>query len=122
MATVFDVFKEIPYQLLEIKQSSITGDTIISERTLQGIFKERSGEVQSGNMESVSSSSTLHVHPSDFNSQDCSSLIGQGVRVNGVEYSITGATAGRNFDDNTIEHFRLTLQKAKFTKLEADNE
>lgn len=120
--TVFDVFKEIPYQFLEIKQSSITGDTIVSERTLQGIFKDRAGEVQSGNMESVSSSSTLHVHPSDFNGQDCSSLIGQGVRVNNIEYSINGATAGRNFEDNTIEHFRLTLQRAKFTKLDTNYE
>ena len=41
--TVFDVFRESSYNYLEIKQSTIAGDLIVSERTLQGIFKDRAG-------------------------------------------------------------------------------
>ncbi len=115
--TVFDVFRESSYNYLEIKQSTIAGDLIVSERTLQGIFKDRAGEVQNGNMESVSSTSTLHVYPSDFPNTDCSSLIGNGIRYNGVEYTITGATAGMNYETGNLEHYRLTLQKAKFTAM-----
>lgn len=114
MATVFDVFRESNYDYLEIKQSTIVGDLIVSERTLRGIFKDRAGEVQNGNMESVSSTSTLHIHPSDFPDADCSSLIGNGVRCHGVEYTIAGATAGMNYETGELEHYRLTLQKAKF--------
>lgn len=118
MATVFDVFRETSYDYLEIKQSTIAGDLILSERTLQGIFKDRAGEVQNGNMESVNSTSTLHVHPSDFPNADCSSLIGNGIRYNGVEYAIIGATAGMNYETGDLEHYRLTLQKAKFVRME----
>lgn len=116
MATVFDVFRETKYDYLEIKQSAIAGDIIVGERALRGIFKDRAGEVQNGNMESVNSTSTLHIHPSDFPDADCSSLIGNGIRHHGIEYAITGATAGMNYETGGLEHYRLTLQKAKFTK------
>lgn len=116
MATVFNVFRETAYDYLQIKQSTIGGDLIVSERMMQGIFKDRAGEVENGNMESVSSTSTLHVHPSDFPNTDCSSLIGNGIRCNGVEYTITGATAGMNYETGEPEHYHLTLQKAKFVR------
>lgn len=116
MATVFDVFTSIPYTYLEIEQSHIHGDVIKSERDgLMGVFKDKSGQVQNGNMESIESSSTLHIKPADFPEiTGCASLIGQGVRINGQEYSISGATAGTNFDNGTIEHYRLTLDKTEF--------
>lgn len=117
MATVFDVFKEIPYTFLEIAQSHVCGDLIKSERELRGIFKDKAGQVQSGNMQSIESTSTLHVHPEDFPQiASCTELIGQGVIVNGQKYSIEGATAGTNFETGAIEHFRLTLQKTEFVQ------
>ncbi len=115
MATVFDVFAQIPYTFLEIGQSHIRGDTILSEREFSGVFKDKSGLVQNGNMESLDSSSTLHIKPADFPQiTDCSQLVGHGVRVQGQEYSIKGATAGTNFDTGVIEHYRLTLETAEF--------
>lgn len=117
MATVFDVFKETPYTFLEIAQSHIRGDLITAERELQGIFKDKAGQVQNGNMQAIDSSATLHIHPEDFpNVKGCADLVGQGVRVNGQDYSIHGATAGTNFENGIIEHYRLTLQKAVFVK------
>lgn len=114
MATVFDVFKEVRYTYLTIAQSQIKGDVITNEQDFMGIFKNKSGVTQSRNMEVIDSKSTLHVHPSDFNIGDCKDLIGNGIRINGVEYSIVGATAGMNFDTGVIEHYRLTLQNAQF--------
>lgn len=114
MATVFDVFKEITYSYLTIIQSSVKGDVVAAETEYQGIFKEKGGSVQSNNMEALESTSTLHVHPEDFNIESCLELIGNGVTVNGQDYSIVGATTGTNFDNGEIEHYRLTLEKANF--------
>lgn len=115
MTTVFDVFKEQEYSYLEIVQSSVRGDVVANETPLMGVFKDKAGSVQNGNMESVDSSATLHVHPEDFeNINNCTELIGNGVTVNEQDYSIVGATAGTNFDNGDIEHYRLTLQKAVF--------
>lgn len=115
MATVFDVFTSTPYTFLEIEQSHIRGDVVKSERQLEGVFKEKMGSVQNGNIEAMESSSTLHVRPADFPTvSTCADLVGQGVRVSGQEYTIIGATAGTNFDTGEIEHYRLTLAKAEF--------
>lgn len=116
MATVFDVFSEVPYKFLTINQSAVRGDTVAEERELLGIFKDKHGSVQNGNMESIDSTSTLHVHPSDFPGYTCDGFIGQGVEINGVDYRIKGATAGMNFDNGIIEHFRLTLEQGKFVR------
>lgn len=116
MATVFDVFRSIPYQFLVIDQAGILGDVILEEIQLQGIFKDKNGQTQTNNMETAESSSTLHVHPEDFPGKSCSDLVSQGVRVNGVSYRIIGATAGTNFDTGVIEHYRLTLQRAEFSE------
>lgn len=122
MVAVFDVFQEIPYTYLQIQQSGIRGDKIIDERDLKGVFKGRSGQTINNRMESVTSTSTLHVHPQDYAFTDCDSFIGNGVRINGEEYSIVGATAGMNFESGKVEHYRLTLQKADFVPMEAMNE
>lgn len=121
MQSVFGVFKQIPYVFLTIAQSRIKGDTIVAERELMGVFKDKSGSVQSGNMESIESTAALHVHPEDFAGWSTGRFIGQGVRVNGVEYAISGATAGMNYETGELEHYRLTLQKANFIK-EGDSE
>lgn len=116
MQSVFDVFKQTPYVFLTIAQSRIKGDTITNERGLMGIFKDKSGSVQNGNMESIESTATLHVHPEDFKDWSTGQFIGQGVRINGVDYAISGATAGMNYETGELEHYRLTLQKANFIK------
>lgn len=119
MAAVFDVFKEQSYTYLQIKQSTARGDKIVSEQELLGIFKDRAGQTINSRMESVASTATLHVHPEDFSFTSCDEFIGNGVRVNGKEYAIVGATAGTNFENGQIEHYRLTLQEADFVPMEA---
>lgn len=115
MATVFDVFKEVSYSYLAIAQSTVRGDMIVRERELLGIFKDKAGQTQNGNMELTTSTATLHIHPEDFpDILSCDSLIGDGIRVDNQTYSIVGASAGANFDTGAIEHYRLTLQKADF--------
>lgn len=111
---VFHAFKQTPYTFLTIKRGATLGDRITGERELMGIFKNKAGMVQTGHSELLESTSTLHVHPEDFPNMGCESLIGQGIRYNNVEYSISGATAGFNYETNTLEHYRLTLQKAVF--------
>ncbi len=116
MATVFTIFKLRPYTFLKIVQSTVRGDAIIEETELTGVFKARNGRVQNGNMESIDSSATLHVRPEDFTYTSPGQFVGNGIRVDDQDYAIVGATAGTNFATGEIEHYRLTLQTAKYTK------
>lgn len=110
--TVFDVFSEVEMQLLTVKQGGVLGDTVEVERTIRGIFKDRSGETSSNGMEAHTSAATVHVHPEDF--ENGYELVGHGIRYGGVDYEITGVTAGTNFMNHAIEHYTLTLQVAKY--------
>lgn len=117
MATVFDVFTQIPYDFLTISRGQVYGNRITARKSLMGIFKLKSGMNTSGDMELYESDATLHAHPEDFNTTDYTSLIGQGVAVNGVNYSIEGVSAGTNFDNGTVEHITMRLQKANFVEV-----
>lgn len=110
--TVFDVFNEVEMELLTIKQGGVLGDTVEVEKTIRGIFKDRSGETSSNGMEAHTSSATAHVHPEDF--ENGYELVGQGIRYGGVDYQITGVTAGTNFVTHKVEHYTLTLQVADY--------
>jgi len=114
VATVFDVFQEVPYTFLTIKRGGVHGDYIESERELNGIFKLKSGMKRSQNIETPESDATLHAHPEDFPVESYAELVGQGIRVNGQAYSIKGMSAGTNFDNGIIEHLTFVLQKANF--------
>ena len=114
--TVFDVFESVPYEYLTISQSNIAGDVIANSESFTGVFKDKGGMVQSGDMEVAEASPKLHIRPSDFDIESCQELIGNGIRVNGQTYSIEGATAGTNFDTGVIEHYTLTLQPTNFSE------
>lgn len=111
--TVFDVFQETPYTYLEISRGEILGNVITKETNFMGIFKQRESQETANNIELFQSSATLHAHPDDFD--DWSNLVGQGVRVDGVEYEITNMTRGTNFDNGQVEHLTFTLQRAIFS-------
>lgn len=113
--TVFDVFKTVPYNYLTIAQSNIAGDVIAASQQFEGVFKDKGGMVQTGDLEIADAKPTLHVKPEDYNITSTQDLIGNGIEVNGQTYSIEGATAGTNFDTGAIEHYTLTLTPAKFT-------
>ncbi len=98
---------------LEISRGEILGNVITKETDFMGIFKQRESQETMNNIELFQSSATLHVHPDDYS--DLGSIVGNGVRVGGVEYEITNMTRGTNFDDGEVEHLTFTLQRADFS-------
>lgn len=91
------------------------GNTITEEAELNGVFKLRTGEETSNNMELRNSTATLHVHPEDFE-EPYTYLVGQGVRKDCVDYEITSVTGGLNFVTGIIEHLTLTLNIADYAE------
>lgn len=113
MDTVFDHFPTIPYTFLELGQGGARGNKIISETAADGIFKERNGMTVNQNMETVESTATLKIRPTEpfvVSLAAGKTLVGHGVRVNGRTYRIVGYPGGDNFDDGMREHIRLVLK------------
>lgn len=124
MNTVFDHFKETPYLFLEISRGEVYGNVIQDYFEANGVFKKRSGTVTINDQESKQSESTLHIHPdepflSEIGIAESQDLVGHGIRKDGTDYEIVNATDGFNFDDNTLEHYRLTLQVSAFVEEES---
>jgi hypothetical protein len=110
--TVFDVFRQVPYTYLVVSRGEVYGNRIVSETQLKGVFKLRSGMTQAANQETRESSATLHVHPEGFSPDD--EIVGNGVRVGGLDYQVIGRADGRNFETGKTEHLTLTLQRAEY--------
>ena len=116
MATVFDLFEQVPYEYLVVGRGGVMGNTIISRTTYNGVFKLRSGMTQSPtNMEVSTSDATLHVHPEDF--ADKNAIVGNGICIDGKDYEIVGMTEGKNFHDGITEHLTLTLEVADYASV-----
>ena len=114
--TVFEAFEQIPYDFLEISSGDVYGNTILSTiNGLYGVFKLRSGMTSSNNQEVRQSASTLHAHIEDYEDVVMGDIVGNGVRVDGVNYRIMGVTLGTNFDTGINEHYTFTLERAEFT-------
>lgn len=109
MASVFDVFKQVSMEYLVLGRGKVYGDLTEDTKTIQGIFKVRSGMNTSGGIEAKDSSATVHVHPEDFTTLD--NIIGNGIKYDGITYEIVGLTEGRNFATNQVEHITLTLNR-----------
>ncbi len=109
---LFERFANTPYTFLEISGGTISGNMVVSERELSGVFKLRDSENQQNSIENRLSTATLHVKQSDF--ADGFKFVGHGVRVSCVDYRIVSATEGKNFRTGEISHYTLTLQKASF--------
>lgn len=115
MQTVFTSFKIIPYDFLEISRGTVYGNKIVASKDgLTGVFKLRSNSSNSNNIELYNSSATLHTRPEDYEGISFADLVGQGVRVEGVTYSITNVTEGKNFNNGVTEHLTFTLERAEF--------
>lgn len=120
MDTVFDVFEEVPYQFLKVSRGGVYGNRITATQDAYGIYKRRNDMVQVNNQELRQSAATLHIHPdeafiADITVDDKILLVGNGVRVEGVDYEIIGDTGGGNFDDGELEHYTLTLQVTDYS-------
>lgn len=113
---VFDAFHLSDYVFLEISRGGVAGNTITSHTNAEGVFKLRSGMVVANDQETRQSDATLHVRPSEsFIEAHNGSLIGHGIRCQGKDYAITGQPGGQNYDDGTLEHYRLTLSATDFS-------
>lgn len=103
---------------LVLDRARVNGNLIKESKVISGIFKVRNGKTTGGNYEAFSSNATAHVHPQDFD--DIQSLVGNGIRYNGVDYEIEGAVEGKNFNTNEVEFYRLTLIRLE-TELETED-
>lgn len=120
MATVFDVFREVDLTYLALNRARVYGNLIDQEKPIRGIFKVRGGMNTVNGLEAKDSSATAHVHPEDFESVD--GIVGNGIRYNGVDYEIVGLTEGRNFNNNEVEHYTLTLNRLTASEKALDNQ
>lgn len=121
--TVFETFPEgiEPYTFLQISRGTMAGNIVLSKIISDGIFKIRNGKAVSNNQETRDSSSTLHIYPSEAFIAlvgGYKQLVGHGMRIGGQDFDITGATGGKNYNDGSIEHYRLTLDVADFSEYE----
>jgi len=110
--TVFDSFREEPYTFLAIKRGGVKGDRVVETKQLNGIFKLRSSVEESNNMETRTSTATLHAHPQDF--VNYANLVGQGICKDGCSYEIVKVTEGKNFVTGLVEHLTFTLGRATY--------
>lgn len=108
--TLFDVFKQIEMTYQVIQEGTVYGRAVAHSKTVQGVFKQRDGEVSVRNAEVATSAATAHLHPEDFGEGEI--LVGNGLQVNGVDYRITGQTVGRNFETGKDEHITVTLERS----------
>lgn len=63
--TVFEAFDTTPYTYLQVTRGGITGNTIVSQTTADGVFKLRTGLVRGENSENVEQGATLHIRPTE---------------------------------------------------------
>ena len=116
---VFALFTTTSYTFLQLASKS-GGNAIVSETEATGIFKLRSGMVQSDNVESFGGTqeaqATLHIRPTEpFIAALNAELVGHGIRVtkdgHTAEYRITGQVEGFDYDTDTLEFYRVTLKR-----------
>lgn len=120
MDTVFDVFEETPYEFLVVSRGGVYGNRITDTYDAEGVYKRRNDMVQVNNQELRQSAATLHVHPdepfiADITVDGKILFVGNGIRVDGVDYEIIGDTGGFNFDAGEMEHYTLTLQNTDYS-------
>lgn len=115
---VFDHFPSTPYTFLELA-SGAGGQRVVTESEATGIFKYREGLMQTGTSETYgnedkTNSPTLHMRPDEpFITAvgGHQKLVGHGIRVDGVNYRIMGAAAGRDFETGSTEFYRVVLRQ-----------
>lgn len=110
MLDVFGSFKTTPYTFLALGQGGVYGNTILAQYNADGVFKLRRGITQGVDLQNATSTATLHIRPTESFLSTYGDLEGHGVLVNGNSYRIVGVTDGFNYETNTLEHIRVTLQ------------
>lgn len=111
--TVFDVFQEVEFEYLTISRGTVYGNRILDIKTLRGIVKIDE-DMTAGDRETRKSGSRVHAHLEDFDGLIAEEIVGNGIRYEGADYTITGVSEGRNFDNNEVEHLTLMLERANY--------
>lgn len=112
---IFDIFALTDYTFLQLDSKS-GGNQIVEEYEASGVVKLRDGMIQTDNMETLDSSSTIHIKPTEpFASDLDGDLVGHGIRVvkDGKEsvYRIEGQVEGFDYDTGELEFYKVTLKK-----------
>jgi hypothetical protein len=108
---LFSLFTATSYTFLELSQGT-GGNSVVKETAATGVIKYRDGMVQTANTESVQSDATIHIRPDEpFISEVGGQLIGHGIRADGEDYRIVGATTGQDYDLGVTQFYRCTLKK-----------
>lgn len=115
--TVFDVFTETPFKFIELNRGTVFGNEVKATKCLSGVFKMKQGQSTSNNIETPTSTATLHVHPEDFKCPN--HIVGNAIAVLGATYDIISMTAGTNFENGIVEHYTLTLQRTDLAEVES---
>lgn len=117
---VFDLFSEVDYTFLKVSRGGVYGNVIQETFDAVGVADIDEGMISSNNQESYQSSSLLYVHPDEGYMSSITvdgkvNLVGNGVRIDGKDYQISGMGIGKNQDDGTIEHYELTLDNTDYS-------
>ena len=113
MDDVFSLFQTRPYTFIKTRAVS-GGYESVTEYQADGIVKHRDGKVLNSRNESLDISTTLHIRPQEPFIDAVGGaleLVGNFIRIDGVEYRIDAVTTGTNFDTGLVEHYRATLEK-----------
>lgn len=110
--TVFEAFRSEPIEFLEISRGGVYGNRITNIRSITGVVKRRSNLSQGSTSELINTNTTVHIRPEDVAEYNTETLIGNGLVIDGENFTITNATEGRNFISDSVEHITLTVQPA----------
>ena len=114
MDDVFSLFQTRPYTFIKTRAVS-GGYESVAEYQANGIVKHRDGKVLNSRNESLEISTTLHIRPAEPFIDAVGGaleLVGNFIRIDGIEYRIDAVTTGTNFDSGAVEFYRASLEKA----------
>jgi hypothetical protein len=110
---VFEEFDLTSYTFLQL-DSGAGGNKVVREWDTDGIVKIRDGMVEVGNVESYSSATSVHIRPDESFVAEVGgsdALVGNGIRIAGVNYRIIAKTDGEDFDTGELEFYRAVLKR-----------
>ncbi len=110
------VFRYFCWGLEEIDFLPVVGTTVNGQRKIKAIVKAKMGLKRASQLRRTASDLTVHCFPEDFadvtNIQD---VIGSAIRWRGRNYSLDGASLGKNYATGEIEHITFNCSLAIYT-------
>lgn len=108
---IFRLFTNTAYTFLKIVQV-VEGNKVETEYEAVGVFKLRDNMTASDDLEISTGNATIHIKPNETFLADVGGVLtGHGVRVDGIDYRITGFSEGKDFDTGEVEFYRAELKR-----------